>query len=89
MVTRLLKRLWGLTGPVRRPIQDRLARFLSDCAAKAVARVIEDEVTLVLDTLVAEQFRLQEQIDRLEELLRETIATRIEPGIAIGDDDQP
>jgi hypothetical protein len=73
---RLVKALWRLTGPLRRPFQWRLERFLARCLAQALkshdpARGVTDEVTLVLDAVVAEQFRLQEQIDNLQRTLTE------------------
>jgi hypothetical protein len=76
---RLVKVLWRLTWPVRRPFQIRLEAFLATCLARALetqnpARVVSDEVNLVLDTVVAEQFRLQEQIDELRRMLAEPSA---------------
>ena len=70
-MTRLARALWQLTGPLRRPLQRRLERFLARCLAQALkthdpAWAVTDEVTLVLDAVVAEQFRLQEQIDDLQ-----------------------
>jgi hypothetical protein len=79
---RLVKILWRLSWPVRRPFQARLEVFLSGCLARALetqnpARVVADEVNLVLDTVVAEQFRLQEQVDDLRHLLADTSAARV------------
>jgi hypothetical protein len=73
---RLVKSLWRLSAPLRRPFQWRLERFLTRCLAQALkthdpSRTVTDEVTLVLDAVVAEQFRLQEQIDDLQRALTE------------------
>lgn len=79
---RLLKPFWRLT----RPLRARLAaarnpppgRVLADHLARAEARA--DEVALVLDALVAEQFRLQEQVEGLEHRLRDALAARGDGG---------
>jgi hypothetical protein len=76
---RLVKILWRWTSPVRRPFQTRLEAFLAGCLARALetqnpARVVADEVGLVLDAVVAEQFRLQEQLDDLRGMLAEMSA---------------
>jgi hypothetical protein len=73
---RFVKILWYLTWQVRRPFQTRLEGFLAGCLARALetqnpARVVADEVNLVLDTVVYEQFRLQEQIDELTRRISE------------------
>ena len=71
--------LWRGIGPIRRPVQTKLEGFLAGCLARALetqnpARVVADEVSLVLDAVVAEQFRLQEQIDELQRTLAEQSA---------------
>jgi hypothetical protein len=65
---RLARGLWGLTEPIRRPIRDRRARFVTGCLAQALET---SELSLVLDALVAEQFRLQEKVDDLQRRLDE------------------
>jgi hypothetical protein len=65
---RLARKSWALTEPLRRPIRNRLARFVTGCAAQALET---GELSLVLDALVAEQFRLQEKIDGLQHRLDE------------------
>ncbi len=71
---RMVKAFWSLIGPIRRPIQARVESFLADALARALerqnpARVVADEVNLVLDTVIAEQFRLREQIEEIRRLL--------------------
>jgi hypothetical protein len=65
---RVLRGAWGLTEPIRRPIRNRLARFVTGCLAGALET---SELALVLDMLVAEQFRLQEKVDALQQRLDE------------------
>jgi hypothetical protein len=65
---RVLRAGWGLTEPIRRPIRNRLARFVSGCLTLALET---SELALVLDMLVAEQFRLQEMVAALRKRLDE------------------
>jgi hypothetical protein len=67
-MNRVLRAGWGLTEPIRRPIRNRLARFVSGCLARALET---SELALVLDMLVAEQFRLQEMVAALQKRLDE------------------
>lgn len=60
---RLARSFWAFTEPIRRPIRNRLARFVTGCLAQALET---SELSLVLDALVAEQFRLQEKVDELQ-----------------------
>lgn len=78
---RLLKSLWRMTSAVRRPISSRLERFIAACVARALeahnpTREMAEEVGLVLDAVVAEQFRLQEQIEELGRRLEEVRSWR-------------
>jgi len=72
---RVLRAGWGLTEPIRRPIRDRLARFVTGCLARALE---SSELALVLDMLVAEQFRLQEMVAGLQTRL-DAIETEPQP----------
>jgi hypothetical protein len=76
---RLLKVLWESTWPLRRPFQRRAEAFLTRCLSQAMekkdpARARADEVTLVLDAVLTEQFRLQEQIEEIHRLLADAAA---------------
>lgn len=76
---RLLKGLWGLTRPIRARVEARVDKIVYDATTRALVdhdptRALADEVTLVLDAVIAEQFRLQSQVERLEELVREALA---------------
>jgi hypothetical protein len=78
---RLAKGLWRMSWPVRRPIQGRVETFLAESLARALerqnpARVVADEVSLVLDAVIAEQFRLREQIEDLRQTLDDHSSTR-------------
>jgi hypothetical protein len=69
---RLLRPFWSLTAPVRRPLSAKIGSFVTTCAARALEergldRALTEELTLTLDTLLAEQFRLREQVERLEQ----------------------
>ena len=71
---RSLRALWRLTRPVRRPIQSKLEAFLAGCVARALqsdnpTRALADEVNLVLDAVVAEQFRLQARVEELQRIV--------------------
>ena len=71
---RLAKRLWRMTWPFRRPFQERFESFLADSLARALerqnpAKVVADEVNLVLDAVITEQFRLREQIEQIQQTL--------------------
>jgi hypothetical protein len=70
MMKRVLKKAWALTEPVRRPIRKRLETFITGCLARALET---SELSLVLDALVAEQFRLQEKIEALQQQLDELV----------------
>ena len=72
---RLLKALWRLTLPVTRPVANRVETFLAGCVARALASR-EEEVQLVLDTVIAEQFRLQTQVEELHRVLRDGRSAR-------------
>jgi glycosyltransferase involved in cell wall biosynthesis len=67
-MNRVCRRAWSLTESIRRPLRNRLAKFLTDCLARALAT---SELAQVLDALVTEQFRLQEKIDALQQRLDE------------------
>ena len=59
-----------------RPFKAKLSRFIIGCVGRAlderiVSRVSADELSLVLDTLVIEHFRLQEQVEMLRRQLEE------------------
>ena len=80
-MTRLLKALWRLTWPLRAHVDAKIDKLVYAAAARALAahdptRPLADEVTLVLDAVIAEQFRLQSQIEELENLVREALAAR-------------
>jgi hypothetical protein len=75
----LLKTLWKKTWPIRRPVSLRLERFIAGCVVRALeahhpTQVMADEVNLVLEAVVAEQFRLQEQVEELRRILNEEVA---------------
>ena len=72
---RMLKALWRATLPARRPVANRAEAFLAGCVARALESQ-KEEVHLVLDTVVAEQFRLQVQVEELHRLLLEGRAAR-------------
>jgi hypothetical protein len=72
---RLLKALWRATLPARRPLANKVEAFLAGCVARALESQ-KEEVSLVLDTVVAEQFRLQAQVEELQRLLLEERAGR-------------
>lgn len=74
---RLLKRVW-------KPFEARLDAVVYAAAARAVKqsepnRALAEEVSLVLDAVMAEQFRLQSQVEELERLLRASLETRETP----------
>src|SRR3954451_9364165 len=79
-------------------VLDRLDQVVLDGATKAIKKELEEaleaynppcpmaeEITLVLDAVIAEQFRLQTQVEELTELLREALATRGEPAATAED----
>jgi hypothetical protein len=73
---RLLKALWTATWPLRRPFQRRFEACLTRSLSRALesrdpARAVTDEVTLVLDAVIAEQFRLQERVEEIHRILAE------------------
>ena len=73
---RVLGWVWGLTLPLRLKAQGRLDAIVYEASLRALeaynpARPLVDELTLMLDALMAEQFRLQSQIDELQARLRE------------------
>jgi hypothetical protein len=81
---RLLKALWRLTLPARRPFQAKAEGFVAGCVARALeahnpTRALAAEVDVVLDAVVAEHFRLQAQVEELQRLVRERLAPREEP----------
>lgn len=81
---RLLRPFWNLTGPIRARVEARLDAIVHAAAARALAahdlkahfqkaESQSDEVTLVLDAVVAEQFRLQSQVEDLKRRLDEVL----------------
>ena len=59
-----------------RPFKHKLSSFITGCVGRAlderiVTRVSADELSLVLDTLITEHFRLQEQVEMLRRRLEE------------------
>lgn len=74
---RLLKPFW-------KRIETRLDAVVYAAAARAVKqsepnRALADEVSLVLDAVMAEQFRLQSQVEALERLLHASLEARPTP----------
>jgi hypothetical protein len=72
---KLLKPLWNLARPLRSALAARLDAVVFAATARALetsdpARRLADEVSLVLDALVAEQLRLREQVESLESEVR-------------------
>ena len=75
MVNRLKQALWRMTLPLRAAVRTRVEGLIAVCLARALetqnpARVVADEVNLVLDTVIAEQFRLQDQVEELRPVAR-------------------
>ena len=63
-----------------RPLKHKLASFITGCVGRALdernlTRAASDEQSLVLDTLIAEQFRLQEQVEALRRRIEESSST--------------
>jgi len=75
-IKRSLKFAWGLSFPIRRPIQARIKRAIVGCfhqalEQQAASRTPNAEINLVLDSILAELFRLQMQVDDLHHALAE------------------
>ena len=69
-VKRMLRAGWNATFPLRRPLAVRLEVFLRGCMPH-----IPDS-TIVLDHVVRELLRLQEQVDYLQATVEEMRAER-------------
>ena len=75
----LFRALWRCAGPARRPVRRKLEALVDRCVARTVedrvpgcvARALDADLGPVLDALLAEQFRLQAQVEDLQRLLRE------------------
>lgn len=80
LVKRLLKPLWLATGPIRRPLSARLERFLRRCLTVdpfplAVSEAME-EVPVLLDHVIRELVRLQDEVERLRSSVDEITDAR-------------
>jgi hypothetical protein len=78
---RLLKALWKQTWPLRAQVDAKIDKLVYAATGRALeahdpTQALADDVTLVLDAVLAEQFRLQSQIEELEHLVREALAAR-------------
>jgi hypothetical protein len=78
---RLLKPLWNLARPLRSALAGRLDAVVYAATVRALetsepARRMTEEVSLVLDAVVAEQVRLREQVESLEDEIRALLAAR-------------
>ena len=69
-VKRMLRAGWNATFPLRRPLAVRLEAFLRGCIPNA------PDPTIVLDHVVRELLRLQEQVDYLQATVEEMRAER-------------
>lgn len=74
------KTLWRATFPLRRPVQHRFEAYLRRCLAAPPA----DESQVVLDHLIGELIRLQEQVERLRDAV-EDLADRREALAVVAD----
>ncbi|GAC1464109.1 MAG: hypothetical protein NVSMB9_02400 [Isosphaeraceae bacterium] len=75
----LLKYLWNRMHPIRAQIEAKIDLLAFEATNRALQGYekpcpMAEEITLVLDGVMAEQFRLQSQIDDLERLVREALA---------------
>lgn len=69
-VKRVLRAGWNATFPLRRPFLVRLEAFFRRCMPNSA------EATIVMDHVVRELLRLQEQVDYLQSTLEEMRAER-------------
>jgi hypothetical protein len=70
LVKRVMRACWHATFPLRRPLILRAEAFLRRCLSD------HGESTIVLDHVVRELVRLQDQIDALQATLEEIRAER-------------
>ncbi|WZO99726.1 hypothetical protein EP7_001338 [Isosphaeraceae bacterium EP7] len=73
---RSMSAAWRKTGPLRHPVQAKASGFFSKCMlnaleTQAAARTPSNETNLVLDSLLNEVFRLQMQVEVLQQLVAE------------------
>jgi hypothetical protein len=73
---RSMSAVWRKTGPLRRPVQAKASGFFAKCMlnaleTQATARAPSNETNLVLDSLLNEVFRLQMQVEVLQQLVAE------------------
>jgi hypothetical protein len=70
LVKRAMRAGWNATLPIRQPFVVRIEAFLRRCMAQS------GDATIVLDHVVRELLRLQEQMDTLQATLDEMRAER-------------
>jgi hypothetical protein len=73
---RSMSAAWRRCGPLRRPLQSKASGFFSRCMlnaleTQAAARTPSNETNLVLDSLLNEVFRLQMQVELLQQMVAE------------------
>ena len=87
LIHNVLRTLWQLTGPLRRPFVRRLHQQMTAAALEAMQSCpawsqpggqlgnLSTDLDLLLDSVVRELVRLQMQVEALHEMMREAVGT--------------
>jgi hypothetical protein len=86
LLKRLLKAIWNLTSPARRPLTRKLEAMIARSMPASPACRVSEETGLLMDLLVRELVRLQKHVDQLHESIEDLAPART--GLAVVGDDQ-
>jgi hypothetical protein len=88
LLKRVLKAAWRSTEPIRRPILAKLENFLRRALRTADQGLLQ-ETDVLMDQVVRELIRLQDQVQAMQQVLMELLAAQAHEVPAIAGEIEP